>query len=220
MRRVTFVVSAVAVALAASALLSAPPKGMAALKLPAAKEGLTCELTFKDGSRVTFTSKGSSVRPGTYDVKTVVILKQDDKKTLWRMSGSEKMGTLDRFMVDEGQEKVLDVGPPILFAMRAWRPSATSVVNITVEASGNCGEVYYPGAYTGAQPPPPPALQVLDEDGKKVLATGRLVYSKGTSSYTWQPPAGYKGKFTVQIKPAMGPFEWKYEESYTGAAVR
>jgi hypothetical protein len=104
--------------------------------------------------------------------------------------------------------------------MRAWRPSATSVVNITVQAFGNVGEVYYPGAFTGAQPPPPPAFQVLDEDGKKVLASGRLTYSKGTSSFAWQPPAGYKGKFTVQIKPAMGPFEWKYEDEYTGAAQR
>jgi hypothetical protein len=215
-----FVLGGLGAALIAAAASSEPPKGMALLKLPTTKEALAAELTFVGGWKVTVTTKGAVVKPGTYDVKSVVLMMADDRKNVWQLAGGEKAGNLERFMVDADQEKVLDVGPPILFRMRAWRPGADTPVHITVDAVGRSRESYFPGAAPPGQRAQPLAFQVVDEDGKTVLASGRMTFADGVSSHSWQPARGYAGKFTVKIAPEMGPFEWKYYEDYTGAAAR
>ena len=213
-------VVAAVVALIAAGAVSEPPKGMAVLKLPTTKEGLVAELTFVGGGKAAVTTKGVVVRPGTYDVKSVVLAMADDKKNVWHLAGGERAGNLERFMVDADQEKVLDVGPPILFRLRAWRPEEDGPVHITLDVIGRSRESYFPGAAPAGQRPVTPAFQILDEGGKAVLASGRFNYSDGMARYDWQPAKGYRGKFTVQIKPEMGPFEWKYYDDYTGTAAR
>ncbi len=214
------IAAAVIAALIAARAGSEPPKGMAVLKLPSTKEGLVAELTFVGGGKAAVTAKGVVVKPGTYDVKSIVLAMQDEKKTVWHLTGGDRPGNLDRFMVDADQEKVLDVGPPILFRLRAWRPEEDGPVHITLDVVGRSRESYFPGASPAGQRPVTPAFQVLDEDGKSVLASGRLTYSDGMGRYDWQPARGYRGKFSVQLKPEMGPFEWKYHVDYTGTAVR
>ena len=205
----------VAVALMAAVALSDPPKGKATLKLPEKKAGLTAELTTTSG-KLAVTSKGVNVKPGTYDVKLVVLSMADDKKNVWTLTSTSNVGSLERFMVDEGQEKIVDVGPPIFFRMRAWRPGVESEVNITCDVVGRSGELYNPGAASAGHKPEPVAYQVVDEDGKTVLASGHMAFKSNMASAVWNPPKGYTKKFTVKIAPEMGPFEWKYFESYTG----
>jgi hypothetical protein len=120
------------------------------------------------------------------------------------------------FTVEEGQEKVLDPGPPVVFHLMGWRGSLDKPVNITLTAKGKYDEVYYPGAWLGNQQPQPPAFQIVDEQGK-VLQEGRFTYARGTSTYPWTPPKGFAGKYKVMIKPALGPFEWKLLDVYGGA---
>ena len=211
MRKVLLLVVSVAgLALVCSVLTSAPAGGGATIKLQS--EGISVELTLKDGGKMVLTSRPQPIRPGTYTVKSLVVYKQDDKKNVWKLIACENLGTMGTIIVDEGQEKIVDCGPPVVFGFYGKQmPNGT--VHFGGSGTGRYGEVYYPCAFQGSAvtlPPPGPPFELRDGDGKP-LGGGRFVVAakNGGLTFDWTPPRGFKGKYTMVLKPALGPFEWK-----------
>jgi len=192
--------------LLAAATWCAPAKP-AVVKLP--KGDFALELTFEDGTKLNVTNKGTPLRAGTYTVKSLCLYKKDEKNRVWELHGAGPLGTMDSVTVEAEQEKILDPGPPIAFRVGAYQPKdRPGAVVIEVMVHGKYGEGYYPGAFLGRNRPPAPAFRVLNDAGKTVLA-GEITVGKGAGgSYVWNPPAGLTGKFKIEVKPFMGPFEW------------
>jgi hypothetical protein len=206
------VVSALVVVLLGGAvvLLSAPAKGGTTIQL--GSEGIAAEITLKDGSRITLTAKPQSIRPGTYQVKLLVISKQDEKKNVWRLYASESLNTMETIMVEEGQQKIVDCGPPVVFSFYG-KQMPNKTVHFGGSGTGKYSEVYYPCAFAGGQPvipPPGPTFELRDEAGKPIGAGRFTVAAKsGGLVADWTYPKDFKGKYTMVLKPALGPFEWK-----------
>ena len=120
-------------------------------------------------------------------------------------------------MVDPGQEKILFMGPPIgmvVSATTGLNAAPPGIVKFSLAAVGRSSEGYYAGAYLGGKKAPLPTFKITDDAGK-TLTTGRFSISNGHCGYDWRYPRGFKGRFDIEIKPTMGPFEWALKKSGT-----
>lgn len=202
---------------AAAAAWAAKP---AILKLKV--DDLIAVFTFETGQKATVTSKGTSMAPGTYNVKAVSIFKKDDKGRVWelrtvdkgkqrdeeKLIAKPKLGSLEVMALDEEQEKVIDPGPPLALKGAGRTSDKTHDVHISFTAHGRYSEVYHPGAFLDGKKPPAPTYKILDENGK-VLASGTFDVSReGAFTADWKQGA-WKGKYTVTVEAAFGPFEYK-----------
>ncbi|HUV39573.1 MAG TPA: hypothetical protein VMY39_08150, partial [Planctomycetota bacterium] len=120
-------------------------------------------------------------------------------------------GSVKVVMVAPGQEKILDMGPPIgmVLISRTGQNVPPGIVRFTLGVVGRSSESYYPGAFLAGKKPPAPALRITDPDGK-VLETVRFnVTAAGACSFDWRYPKDFTGPFDVKIDPVMGPFKWE-----------
>jgi len=215
-RTLAIAAAALLVAVAATCLA---PRGSDAAGKPATlrllQEGLALELTLDNRTKVTVTTKPTPIAPGQYTVKSARLMKQDDKKRTWELRVDGTFSTLETLAVEAEQDKVIDVGEPILLDCFVWdtgkRSGNTKDVLLRVTAYGKYSEIYFPGAYLAGKKPPAPAWKFLSADGK-VLGQGQFGSSTGDGRVqaTVKVPKDYKGLTKVELTPIMGPFEWKY----------
>jgi len=186
----------------------------ATLKLATAMGDVTLELQFEKGGKLNVTSKGTPVRAGTYWVKSLRLYKKDEKGRVWELRADKGLGSMKNLTVAPGQEKVLLLGPIITMRLgaRQGKGAAANVVNLRLVAFGVASEVYFPGAYLRGKRPPAPTFKITDEDGN-TLHTGRFDVAGNACRYEWRIPAGFKGRFDIEIKPTMGPFKWGVRKS-------
>ena len=197
------------------------------------EEGVTLELVRESGPRVAITSKGTTLKAGTHNFKSLRLLKPDDKGRVWEMRFQGDMATcsLNNITLDEGQDKVITEVEPVTFQCALWQWPAdvkkqkTVLMRFTV--AGRHSETYYPGAFLKGEKPPLPEYRVLDEKGR-VIGAGRVPdngaetkappmegklapmhAAAATFQWDWIVPAGFTGKFTLELTPVMGPFQWK-----------
>lgn len=177
---------------------------------------VTAIFTFEDRSKLKVSTKGSPLRAGTYWTKSLVLYQKDNKGRVWEMRGTKRFGSVKVVMVDPGQEKILFMGPPIgmLVSANTGRNAPPGIVKFSLAAVGRSSEGYYPGAYLGRKKPPLPTFRITDADGK-TLATGQFRMIEQRCGYDWRYPGGFKGRFDIEIKPAMGPFEWALKKTGT-----
>jgi len=197
-------------------MLTGIPAASAAAKKPASvkllRDDLTAVITLDSGKTLKITSKGIKLAPGTYFVKSIGILKKDQKKRTWQLrSIPNRLGGMKTITVAAEQEKILDLGPPL--NLHGWcrqgDPPKTDTVNITFTTHGRYGVIYYPGAYRGKKPPPVPVFRLLTPDGTKIHE-GRFTVtaSNGGCRYVWKP-GRFKGKYMIEIKASFGPYKYK-----------
>ena len=206
---ITFITGLCLIVVGASHVGSAP-REPATIKLTA--EDAKLEVTFKDGKRMLLTDKPQKINPGTHFVKSLRMLKKDEKGRVWELRCTKQLSTLGTITVAPGQLKIIDTGKkPIHFAYFIWPNTRSGGLQVLLRftARGGYGEVYYPGAFTGRRRPPMPSYRVTDENGK-LLASGRLTHNSNadTASYSWPVPGGLTDNCKVEINPVMGPFEW------------
>jgi len=186
------------------------------LKLADVMEDTALELKFENGMKVTVTTKGTRIPPGTYWVKSLRLFKKDEKGRVWEMRCTGDFGSLKNITVAAEQEKVLLLGPTIALRLGARRGEGTeaSIVRVRLSAAGVASESYFPGAHLNGRRAPAPTFRITDEDGK-ALAAGRFEVSGNTCTYDWYIPRGYKGRYNIEIEPTLGPFKWGVQRAST-----
>jgi len=201
-----FAASAVLIAAVALGLWAAP-REPATVKI--VRDDLVMVVTLDNGTKLKVTTKGTPLAAGTHFVKSVQFYKKDEKGRVWELRSTDRLGGIKAITCSSGQEKILDPGPPIVWHLWAKRGEGASAdkVNINISAVGQYNAVYYNAAYLGRKHGPPPVLRLVGEDGK-VLYTAQFPFG-GSVRHTWQIPAGFKGKYKVDIQPTLGPFKWK-----------
>jgi len=173
------------------------------------KPDVTLEITFEDGRKLVVTPKGAPLNAGTYWVKSVSLFKKDKDGRTWELRGVGNLGNMEVVIVDEGQEKILDMGPPIGFYAGAGQDkNKLDTLGIRLNVVGRYGEGYLPEAFLDARRQEPPAFRIVSADGKTVFADRFPGTSTNSASYAWKMPRGLAGKFKLEIKPEIGPFEW------------
>ncbi len=182
------------------------------------QEGIVAEIVFEKGPKLMLTTKPVPLPEGEYKVKSIKLRKQDDKKQTWERQGDGRLSTIETVAVEAEQEKVIDVGEPILFDCFIWANGKTlgdkKAVILKVTAIGHYSEVYYPGAIVGGKRPLPPAWKLIASADGKILGQGQFVEKKFGGSVepvTIYIPNDYHGKAKMELTPTMGPFEWKYK---------
>jgi len=209
MKRTVFVIL---LSLLASSAARAAPKEDATVKLN--RENVAMRITFDNDKSITVTDKGTKLAPGMYMVKSVVLVMKDSRGRTCQLRGAGKLGGMTSLTVADGQEKVLDTGPPVMLHLRAWagKDDRGQRLRIYFHVEGEYGECYYPGAWVRGKQPPRPAFRVKNASGK-VVGTGQLTPKNGACSTDWYLPGGargtFKGKLTVEVRAKMGPFKWE-----------
>jgi len=177
-------------------------------------EGLIAEFVLEKGPKLVVTTKGTPLAAGTYTIKALSVFKKDDKGKVWEMryvtGAGEKSGAT--LIVDEGQDKVVDPGPPVSFQgwCRQMDPPNQGSVRLGFGVHGRYGGLLVqPSAYLGGRAAPGPAFKLVTPEGK-VIHQAAFVVSPSTAglSYDWKPGA-FKGKYKIEIAASFGPFEWK-----------
>jgi hypothetical protein len=177
------------------------------------KGDVTLQVTFEDGGKLLVTSKGSSIKPGTYWVKSISLFKKDKEGRTWEMRGAGSLGNMQNITVDEGQERILDIGPPIAFYGAPFRDkNKPEILGIRYNVNGKHGEGYFPGAFLEGGQPPQPAFRVISASGKTLLSDRFPTTRNNQLGYAWTIPREFSGKIRLEIKPVMGPFEWVTNE--------
>jgi hypothetical protein len=173
------------------------------------KGDVAVELTFEDGGRLVVTSKGSPLSAGTHWVKSLSMFKKDKGGRRWELRGVGNLGNAQVVIVDEGQDKVLDMGTPVGFYAGANQDAGKlENLNIQFSLSGRYGEGYLPEAFVDGVRQSPAAFRILTADGKTAFADRFAPATGNTASYVWKMPRGLSGKFKLELKPDIGPFEW------------
>jgi hypothetical protein len=173
------------------------------------KPDVTLEITFEDGRKLVVAPKGTPLKAGTYWVKSFSISRKDKDGRTWELRSTKILSNMQVIIVEEGQETILDLGPPILFV--GWlgqEPNKPDILHIRCLALGRYAEGYFPGAFLLGKRPPLPTFRVLDAAGKTVLADRFSAAKDNEASYMWTIPRGLTGKLQLEIQPVMGPFEW------------
>jgi len=201
------VLAALAVSGSLSGAGKAGPGKPAMVRVP--KGDITVELLFEDGGRLLVTPKGAPLAAGTHWVKSLSMLKKDKEGRTWELRGVGNLGNAQVIIVDEGQDKVLDMGTPVGFYAAASQDQAKlENLNIQFSLSGRYGEGYLPETFMNGVRQSPAAFQILTPDGKAVFSDRFPAASGNSASYVWKMPRGLSGKFKLELKPNLGPFEW------------
>lgn len=174
------------------------------------RPGLVCEMTFEDGAKFTLTSEGARLKAGTYWLKSLRFLKKDDKGRLWELRSVGALRYMQVLIVDAGQDKIIQPGPPIRFAVGAQQGKGdqAGTVGLSVRAFGRYSEGYHLGATPVGKRPQPPAFRIVSESGKTLHAGKFDVIRGGAGTARWNLPRRFKGKYKIELQPYMGPFEW------------
>jgi len=176
------------------------------------QEGIALELTFENNRKLVVTSKGTPLDAGTYTVKTLRLIKKDDKGRAWELRYEKgDLSTLKSLMVEPEQDKVIDTGEPLNLDVWFWQRPDGKTVALKFKLMGKYSELYYPGAFLDGKRAPTPKFTIKDKSGK-VLVAERLPMPGGDGNclYEWTPPRGFTGEVQVDVEPVLGPFEWKY----------
>ena len=209
MKRLAFAVRVLA-PMVLAALLTPPARGAgnpAIVKLT--KPDVTCEIVFEDGKKLVVTPKGAPLNEGTYWVKSLSLFKKDKDGQTWEMRAVGNLTNVQVIIVEEGQEKILDLGPPIAFHGGVSQPKdKPDILAIQLSVLGRYGEGYLPQAYVGGGRRSPPMFRILTADGKKVFEDRFAATTTNSLHYEWTIPRGLTGKFKLEIQPDIGPFEW------------
>jgi hypothetical protein len=180
---------------------------------------ITAELTLNNGRKITVTPTGTPVTPGTYIVKTLSIFKKDEKGKVWELRGTEKLGGINMLSIDEGQDKIIDPGPPVSY--QGWSrpdPQMHDKINMRFFLYGRYNEQYYPSAYLNGQPAPPPTFRVVATDGKVLAADKFTITKESTLDYIWFAK-GWKGKYKIELTPNLGPFDYIWAHDKTNYLI-
>jgi hypothetical protein len=181
-------------------------------------EGLTAEFVLEKGPRLVVTTKGTPLAPGNYTIKALSVFKKDDKGKVWELRYAVPADAAGAtLMVDEGQDKIVDPGPPVSFQgwCRQMDPPNQASVRLGFGCHGRYGGLLVqPMAYLGGRPAPGPAFKLVTSEGKVIHQAAFSVASTGSLSYDWKPGA-FKGKYKVEIAATFGPFEWKQSNPET-----
>lgn len=192
-------------------------------------DGIVAEFTIEGKGKLSVTSKGIPLPAGTYTIKAISILKKDDKGKTWELrtvsnddagkadkSGNlrsaGRLGSLDTLIIDEGQEKVINPGPPLNFKCSGRQSTQNrSQVVIGARLQGQYSEQYYPWAFQSGRAGAVPTFHIVAEDGK-VLYTGKFdVAKEGLCQATWLP-GSWKGKYSVTIDADLGPYQYSVSQ--------
>ncbi len=208
MKRITASLALVSLAALAAMAFAAKP---ATVRLTA--EGLVAEFTLERAGKLVVTTKGTPLAAGTYTIKALSVFKKDDKGKVWEMryatGAGEKSGAT--LIVDEGQDKVVDPGPPVSFQgwCRQMDPPKQDTVRLGFSCHGRYGGLLVqPMAFLGGRPAPGPAFKLVTPEGKVIHQAAFTVSSAGGLNYDWKPGA-FRGKYKIVIAATFGPFEWK-----------
>jgi hypothetical protein len=177
-------------------------------------EGLTAEFTLDKAGKLVVTSKGTPLGAGTYTIKALSVFKKDEKGKAWELRyvvPAEAGGA--SLIVDEGQDKVVDPGPPV--SIQGWcrqmDPPNQGTVRFGFGAHGRYGDLLvFPSAFTGGKPAAPPTFKLVTPDGKPIFQGVFTIGKSGQMSFDWKPGA-FKGKYKIEITASFGPFECKQD---------
>ena len=176
-------------------------------------EDLVLVVTFEDRSTLRVTTKGTPLKAGEYWVKNYSFFKKDDKKGLWEIRCLHNVGSMKTIMVTEGQDKVIDPGPPLRLRLyvRQGKGEKSDTVGISFSMIGKYSEIYQPYAFKGKRKPRPPVVMVKNLEGKVLHKAAMNVDANGACRNEWKFGA-FKGKFTLDWEFDLGPFEYLYNE--------
>ena len=181
-------------------------------------EGVTAQIAFEKGVRMTLTSKPVPIRPDTYWTQSLSLFKKDEKGRTWELRDNGVFGSLANVTVEAEQEKVLLLGKPVAVVVEAKPaedPAGTPVLAVSVAVRGLSSECFLPGAFADGKPMTMPNVVIKDEAGK-TLASGRCeMREKRYGWFAWRYPAGFKAKYDVDVEVFMGPFEFKPTKTLT-----
>jgi hypothetical protein len=141
-------------------------------------------------------------------VRSLTLFKKDDKGKVWELrSLANGLETLATITIDQGQEKILLLGPKVAVRVTGEPAPGAAVMRFYIAFIGRSSERYIPGAFMEGRRPPAPVMVIRDKDGN-VIGTGPItVNDSGLSSFNWKIPRGFKGAVSVEVKAQMGPFE-------------
>ncbi|MHC4758511.1 MAG: hypothetical protein ACYTE8_07620 [Planctomycetota bacterium] len=87
-------------------------------------------------------------------------------------------------------------------------------VSIILQVIGQAGERYLPGALKNGKRQPPPKFEIVDESGD-IFDSGSFEYDQyGICQYSWRVPYGFKGRYQVNVRVNLGPFEAQSEKRW------
>lgn len=176
---------------------------------------IVAEITLDNGRKLTISGTPTPVTPGTYTVKALSIYKKDEKGKVWELRGLSDLGGLNMFAVDPGQDKVIDAGPPASF--QGWArpdPGDKTTVRMRFSLKGRSNEGYYPSAYVNGVAAPPAAFRLVSSDEKVLLEDKFTISKTGDFEYVWHTK-GWRGKYKIEIKPNLGPFDYVWPHDKT-----
>ena len=181
-------------------------KGATVIRL--STDEVTARFLFETGQKLTVTSKPSPVKPGTYVVRSLSLLRKDEKGKVWELrSIAGGLDTLATLTIDPGQEKILLLGSKVAIRVTGEPAPGAGVMRFYIAFIGKSSERYIPGAFLGGKRSPAPVIVIKDKDGNVIGSGPITVNDAGLSSFNWKIPAGFKGAVSVDVKAQMGPFE-------------
>ena len=193
--------------LTAGVALAAKP---ATVRLTA--EGLIAEFVLEKAPKLVVTTKGTPLAPGNYTIKALSVFKKDDKGKVWELRYAVPADAAGAtLIVDEGQDKIVDPGPPVSFQgwCRQMDPPNQASVRLGFGCHGRYGGLLVqPMAFLGGRLAPGPAFKLVTPEGKVIHQAAFAVASTGGLPYDWKPGV-FKGKYKIEIAATFGPFEWK-----------
>ncbi|MBN1511588.1 MAG: hypothetical protein JXB13_06205 [Phycisphaerae bacterium] len=160
----------------------------------------------------TYESKSHPLPAGAYGVGRGMLrtLNADGRPLAFQCD--QPGSSLQRFEIKEGETTTLKIGAPFVITAEVRRSG--SRVDMKPILRDCAGSVYVPTVFghAGSWSPSPLAFSILDEQGKR-LDGGQFAYSlEGTLTSSWRVPAGFKGKYRVQIDLDVGCFKAGQEE--------
>ncbi len=181
-----------------------------------AVEKLTAVIALEKGGKLTLTNKPQPIKPETYWVSGISLVKNDEKGKAWELRSNGTFGSDANITVEAEQEKVMLLGKGFALVVEgkpAEDPPGNKVVAVSVVIRGMDSEMYFPWAYVDGKNFTMPNVAIKDESGK-VLASGASQLREGRYAwFTWKHPAGWEGKYDVEVQAFLGPFECKLSKS-------
>jgi hypothetical protein len=133
--------------------------------------------------------------------------RSDGAGTPWSLHGVSSWGRLARFDIRTGETLSLRAGPPLTVKVHASGLQPNGMIHFALALVGQAGEDYNAAARKGGVPQPP-RFSVFDESGRTL---GSGVFNPGTErTYSWcwwRVPAGFRGKYRVEVDGDWGSFE-------------